>query len=66
MKGYRLRLEYENGHINIFNVKPYIYGTWFSELGDIEYFNQVRIIDNGEGIEWPNGQNLAPHELYGF
>lgn len=66
MEGYRLKLEYVNGVVNIFDVKPYIYGPWFSELGDEEYFKQVRIIDDGEGIEWPHGQNLAPHELYGY
>ena len=61
---YRLRLDYESGETKIFDVTPYIRGKWFNELHDRAYFNAVRIIDDGDGIEWPHGQDLAPHELY--
>jgi len=45
-------------------VTPYITGAWFGELADLGYFRAVRVIEDGEQIEWPNGQDLAPHELY--
>jgi hypothetical protein len=61
---YKLQLGYETGEVKVFDVKPYIRGSWYSELRDQAYFNAVRIIDDGDGIEWPNGQDLAPHELY--
>jgi hypothetical protein len=61
---YRLQLDYDTGEIKIFDVKPYIRGSWFGELQNQAYFSAVRIIDDGDGIEWPNGQDLAPHELY--
>lgn len=61
---YRLVLEYTNGECKIFDVKPYIEGPWFSELFDEKYFSQVNIIDDGYGIMWPHGQDIAPHELY--
>jgi len=61
---YKLRLDYESGETKIFDVTPYIRGNWFNELSDRAYFNAVRIIDGGDGIEWPHGQDLAPHELY--
>ncbi|MDR0966036.1 MAG: DUF2442 domain-containing protein [Myxococcales bacterium] len=59
-----LRLEYETGEIRIFDVTPYLSGSWFGELKDPEYFATVHIIENGSGIEWANGQDIAPHELY--
>ena len=61
---YELLLEYESGETKIFNVAPYIRGNWFSELRNKAYFSSVRIVDGGEGIAWPHGQDLAPHELY--
>jgi hypothetical protein len=63
-KDYTLRLDYETGEKKIFDVKPYIYGDWFSKLGDPAYFRSVRLVSGGIGIEWPEGQDIAPHELY--
>jgi hypothetical protein len=57
-------LAYENGEEKIFDATPYIRGEWFEELRDAAYFSAVRIIDDGDGISWPHGQDLAPHELY--
>lgn len=63
-KDYKLILTYETGEKKIFDVTPYINGDWYSELSSINYFNSVKIICNGFGIEWPNGQDISPHELY--
>jgi hypothetical protein len=59
-----LILRYENGKEKTFDVAPYISGDWYSQLRDTAYFAAVRLIPNGAGIEWPNGQDIAPHELY--
>lgn len=59
---YFLFLEFDNGEKKIFDVKPYIKGTWFKELNGISYFNRVHI--NGFNIEWPNGQDICPDDLY--
>ena len=64
LANYKLRLNYETGEVKIFDVTPYIQGNWFGKLHDQKYFRTVRVIDDGEGIEWPNGQDIAPHELY--
>ena len=61
---YQLELVYETGERKLFDAAPYIRGSWFGELRDPSYFSAVRLIDGGEGIEWPNGQDIAPHELY--
>lgn len=59
---FSLRLTYENGDIRVFDVKPYIRGSWFCELADYDYFKRVAVVDGG--IEWPNGQDIAPHEMW--
>ena len=61
---YKLKLCYESGERKIFDVTPYISGEWYCQLKDINYFKTVRVVSGGIGIEWPNGQDIAPHELY--
>lgn len=63
---YLLKLEYENGEVRIFDVSPYISGTWYGALKDKEYFKTVRLLPGGVGIEWADGQDIAPHELYEY
>lgn len=62
LDNYLLNIEFDNGEIKFFDVKPYIKGNWYSELKNIEYFNTVKI--NGFTVEWANGQDLCPDELY--
>jgi hypothetical protein len=64
IKDYKIKLNYETGEIKLFNVLPYISGTWYRELNNYNYFKTVHIISNGKGIEWEHGQDIAPHELY--
>ena len=61
---YKLQLCYETGEEKIFDVSPYIQGDWYERLRDVEYFKTVRILPEGTGIEWADGQDIAPHELY--
>ena len=60
----KLRLFYETGEVKLFDVAPYIKGSWYGELKDPSYFKTVRILPGGTGIEWGNGQDIAPQELY--
>lgn len=60
----KLRLFYETGEVKDFDVAPYATGSWFGELKDAAYFRTVRMLPGGSGIEWGNGQDIAPHELY--
>lgn len=59
-----LWLEYEGERERVFDVSPYIKGKWFGELEDEDYFKQVRLSPDVAGVEWPHGQDIAPHELY--
>ena len=60
----KLRLTYETGEVKLFDVSPYANGSWFGELKEDAYFRTVRLLPGGTGIEWNNGQDIAPHELY--
>lgn len=64
LDGCRLCLEYETGERKLFNAAPYAAGPWFGELADPDYFRTVRLLPGGIGLEWPHGQDIAPHELY--
>ena len=59
---YKLYLEYETGEKKIFDVTPYITGSWFGKLRDIKTFNTVH--PRGSTVEWADGQDISPHELY--
>jgi len=62
IENYILILNYENGETKYFDVKPYIKGSWYGELENETIFRSVRPV--GNTIEWENGQDIAPHELY--
>ncbi len=64
MSDHKLQLKYDSNETKIFDVSPYIVGSWFGMLSDEEYFKTVHIINDGRGIEWEDGQDIAPHELY--
>lgn len=59
---YLLKVSFDNGEDRIFDVKPYIQGSWYGELSDPAYFKSVYA--NGFSVEWANGQDLCPDELY--
>ena len=48
----------------MFDVSPYASGSWFGELKEDACFRTVRMLPGETGIEWSNGQDIAPHELY--
>lgn len=62
LEGYKLLLVYAGGEQRIFDVSPYITGSWYGELKDPCVFRGVRV--NNNTVEWLGGQDIAPHELY--
>ena len=64
MNGFKLKLTYENHEVRVFDVTPYISGSWYSELKNESNFRSVKAQPDSVGIEWLNGQDIAPHELY--
>ena len=62
LDNYRLLLVYSTSESRIFDVTPYIIGSWYGQLKDVSYFKCVHVV--GDTVEWADGQDLAPHELY--
>ena len=62
LDNYMLEIIFDNGEKRIFDVAPYIHGSWFGELSDYSYFKSVTA--NGYSVEWSHGQDLCPDELY--
>ena len=59
---YQLIVTFDNGEKRRFDVKPYIKGGWYGNLKDPRYFSAVSV--DGDAVEWPEGQDLCPDELY--
>lgn len=65
LSGHRLLLEFIGGERKIFDVSPYITGSWMGMLADESYFKKVRIHPIfRDTVMWPDEQDIAPHELY--
>ena len=62
LEGYRLLVTFDNQERKVFDVNPYIKGSWFGQLRDKNLFNRVQI--GGLSIEWPDGQDICPDRLY--
>ena len=59
---YSVIVTFDSGEVKKFDVKPYIIGEWFGALIDPSVFSTVH--PSGNTIEWADGQDIAPHELY--
>ncbi|WP_308698359.1 DUF2442 domain-containing protein [uncultured Thomasclavelia sp.] len=59
---YKLIITFDSGEIKEFDVKPYIKGEWFGKLSNRVVFSTVKPC--GNTVEWCDGQDIAPHELY--
>lgn len=62
LDNYILEIEFDNGEIKRFDVKPYLNHKAFEQLKNPEMFKTVKIA--GLSIEWSNGADICPDELY--
>ena len=62
IEGYKLRLEFTNGEVGVFDCSPLLDFGVFRELRDPAYFRQVRVFLGS--VAWPNEQDLCPDTLY--
>ncbi|MFH1288021.1 MAG: DUF2442 domain-containing protein [bacterium] len=59
---FKLKIEFENGLLKIFDMEPYLKYDVFSQLKDINYFYRVQ--NKSYYIEWPNEQDLSADTLF--
>ena len=59
---YKLLLLFDTGEKKIFDVMPYIKGSWYEKLKVPTVFQTVHV--SGSTVVWADGQDIAPHKLY--
>lgn len=62
LENYILKIKFDNGEVKEFDVKPYLNHKAFEKLKDYKEFIKVKIA--GLSIEWENGADICPDELY--
>lgn len=62
LDNYELKIIFDNNEKRKFDVKPYFKFKKFKELKDTKIFHTVKIA--GLSIEWENGADICPDELY--
>jgi hypothetical protein len=62
LDNYKLRLEFENGEVGIYDCAPLLECGVFRELRDIAYFRQVYVLFGT--VAWPHEQDICPDTLY--
>ncbi len=64
-KEYKLWMRFNDGESKIIDFETLIGKGISNKLLDIDYF-KLAAIDNGGGIEWPNGFDFCPNYLKEF
>jgi len=59
---FSLDLQFNDGIVKRFDVKPYLDYEVFRELRDLNYFKQVNLAFGT--VQWPNEQDISPETLY--
>jgi len=62
LENYKLWLKFENGEKKIFDMGKYINEKFYQRLRSRKYFETVKV--SGNTIEWENGEDVAPENLY--
>lgn len=57
-----LEIIYVNGEQRLYDMKKNLKYDFYKELDKINYFKLVKSV--GTTIEWPNGEDIDPNELY--
>ena len=59
---YKLRLEFTNGEVRVYDCRPLLDRGVFQELKDPNYFEQVSVFLGS--VAWPHEQDICPDTLY--
>lgn len=61
---YRLLLTFNDEITKIVDLKPYLKGSIFEPLKNIEYFKTVKVNSDIDTIVWENCADISPDFLY--
>lgn len=59
---FSLNIEFDDGSVKRFDVRPYLEYGIFQELKDRDYFKRVKVAFGT--VQWPNEQDISPETLY--
>lgn len=59
---YNIEITFDNGEKRLLDITPYFKFKIFQELKEKDNFQKVKIM--GLSIEWENGADICPDELY--
>lgn len=62
LSNFEIEVTFENGEKKVFDVKPYFKYSIFKKLQENDNFKKVKV--SGLSIEWENGADICPDELY--
>lgn len=57
-----LEIEYVNGEKKLYDMKKQLSNSCYKSLNNIGYFRLVKSVQTT--VEWPNGEDIDPTELY--
>jgi len=64
LDNYLIHIYFDDDTDKVIDIKGFIkVGSINESLNNVEFFNQVKIYDNGRGIYWPSGYDLCPDTL---
>jgi hypothetical protein len=63
LKGFQVRLEFEDGTQKDVDLEPYLHGPVFEEIRNNPAVFRSMGIDGGT-VAWPNGADIDPDVLY--
>ena len=62
MDNYLIKILFETKEEKIYDMKPLMEKKFYNKLKRKEYFKKVK--PRGETIEWENGEDVCPEDLY--
>lgn len=64
VRPYTLRVEFDDGSVQVIDFGPVLYGEMFSPLRDPALFARVRLDSELRTLVWPNGADFDPYVLH--
>ncbi len=64
LAAFTLRLEFEDGTVQVIDFRPVLKGEIYSPLRDPSVFDQVRLDREAHTLVWPNGADFDPATLH--
>lgn len=62
LENYKLKILFDNGEQKIYDMEKNIKEKFYRNLENSDYFKTVKV--SGITLEWENGEDIDPNELY--